>query len=77
MKKLRVKLLKGSSHDIVGANVKSLKDAGYSHKHAMHFALKHAAKIKPMESTDIKRVSKRVAKPQKIMRVITHNKRGF
>lgn len=40
----KVKLLKGNSPDIVSANVTKLKEAGYSHNHATHFALRHASK---------------------------------
>ena len=44
MKKLKVKLLKGDSSDIVNSNINSLKEAGYSHNHATHFAMRHAKK---------------------------------
>lgn len=38
----RVKLLKGNSPDIVNSNITSLKNAGLSHPHATHLALKVA-----------------------------------
>jgi len=37
-------LLKGKHPDIVNENVKTLKKAGYSHKQALHVALKHSNK---------------------------------
>lgn len=40
----RVNLLKGDKPDVIDTNVKALKDAGHSHNHAMHLALKHAKK---------------------------------
>jgi hypothetical protein len=38
----KVSLLKGNSHDIISTNIKSLKEAGYSHKHATHLSLRHS-----------------------------------
>jgi hypothetical protein len=37
-------LLKGKSPDIINANVKTLKDNGYSHSRALRCALCHANK---------------------------------
>jgi hypothetical protein len=44
MRKPKVKMLKGSGSDVVDLNINALKSAGYSHKHATHFALRHANK---------------------------------
>jgi hypothetical protein len=40
----RAKLLHGNSQDVIDANINSLKNSGYSHAHATHFALRHANK---------------------------------
>lgn len=37
-------LLHGTHSDIINTNVKTLKKGGYSHKQAMHVALKHSRK---------------------------------
>ena len=42
--KIKTNLLKGNSQDIIDTNIHSLKNAGYSHAHATHFALRHANK---------------------------------
>ncbi len=42
--KAKVQLLKGKNADVISANVSSLKNAGYSHNHATHLALKHSHK---------------------------------
>lgn len=55
----KVKLLKGNSPDIVSANVTKLKEAGYSHNHATHFALRHASK---RSAKAAKRAAKAVSK---------------
>ena len=61
MAKLKVKLLKGNSPDIVSSNINSLKENGHSHQHATHLALKHsskhtASKMKKIKSKVIKKM---------------------
>lgn len=52
-------LLKGKSPDIIDANVRTLKAAGYEHNRALRCALCHANK---KHDHDAKRISKKVAK---------------
>jgi hypothetical protein len=53
----RKPLLKGKSQDVINANVKTLKDAGYSHARATRCALCHANKKHDKHALD-KKVTK-------------------
>lgn len=55
----RKKLLKGNSHDIVAANTKMLKEAGYSHARALRCALCHANK---KHDKHVKSIGKKITK---------------
>jgi hypothetical protein len=52
-------LLKGTSHDIIHANVQTLKNAGYTHTRAVRCALCHAknstARLKKVANTVVKK----------------------
>lgn len=51
------KLLKGKGQDIIDANVRTLKESGYSHARALRCALCHANK---KHGHDAKRVASKV-----------------
>lgn len=51
-------MLKGKTPDIIDANVRMLKESGYSHARALRCAMCHANK---KHSHDAKRIGKKVA----------------
>jgi len=56
------KLLQGKSPDVVDANIRMLKDSGYSHARAVRCALCHANKKHDKHAAD---VAKKVVKKGK------------
>lgn len=56
------KMLKGNSQDIIDANIRMLKDKGYSHGRATRCALCHANK---KHDTHVKSIASKVLKKTK------------
>lgn len=56
---MKKNLLKGNRPDIIDANIKTLKNAGYSHASATRCAMCHANSKHPAHS---KKVAKKVSK---------------
>jgi hypothetical protein len=57
---MRKKLLKGKGQDVINANIKMLKDAGYSHAKATRCALCHANK---KHDKHVESINKKITKP--------------